>query len=277
MDVHDIRNIPPDLDVPIMTIGCLSPGKRIKQTTPDYESTDVYHSLYLPVDWTPEKSFPVIVEYAGNGGYKNIYGDISTGRVEDSNLGYGISESKDFIWVCMPFLNEAGNKNVELWWGDEPTYNSQTTIDYCCKTVKYICDKFNGDPKSVILSGFSRGAIACNYIGLHNNEIAKLWLAFIVYSHYDGVYQDWGREATLNRLKRLSGRAQFICSESDTIAGASLNDTKSYLKSTGIDAQFTFAETGFRNHNDAWILRPSSARALLRQWLEKVLETRPGF
>jgi galactonate dehydratase len=28
----------------------------------------------------------------------------------------------------------------------------------------------------VILTGFSRGAIACNYIGLHDAEIAKLWL-----------------------------------------------------------------------------------------------------
>lgn len=275
MDAVDIRDVKPDLDVPIMAIGNPSQGRRVKQTTPDYESTDVYHSLYLPFDWTSERSFPVIVEYAGNGGYQNKYGDISTGHVEDSKLGYGISAGKGFIWVCMPFLNEAGDKNVELWWGDEPTYNSQTTIDYCCRTVKYICDEFNGDPNSVILAGFSRGAIACNYIGLHNDEIAKLWLAFIPYSHYDGVY--WGREVAPSRLERLNGRAQFICSESDTIAGASLNDTINYLKSTGIDAPFTFAETGFRNHNDAWVLRPSSARILLRQWLKEILETKPGF
>ena len=277
MDALDIRDVKPDIDVPAMVIDKPSPGRRVKQVIANYEQTDTYHSLYLPVDWTHNKKFPVIVEYAGNGGYQNKYGDMSTGRVEDSKLGYGISEGKGFIWICMPFLNELGNRNAERWWGDEPTYSPQTTIDYCCRTVKYVCDSFNADQKSVILAGFSRGAIACNYIGLHNNEIAKLWLAFIPYSHYDGVYQDWGREATLNRLKRLNGRAQFICSESDTIAGASLDDTKNYLKSTGIDAPFTFAETGFRNHNDAWVLRPSPSRTLLRQWLKKVLETRPGF
>jgi len=26
-------------------------------------------------------------------------------------------------------------------------------------------------------------------------------------------------------------------------------------------------ETGFRNHNDAWTLRPSPARAALREWV----------
>ncbi|MDQ1327456.1 MAG: hypothetical protein QG641_736 [Candidatus Poribacteria bacterium] len=277
MNISDIHSVASDLIVPTMTIGYPTPGKRVKQVTPDYESTEVYHSLYLPPDWRFDKSFPVIVEYTGNGGYKNQYGDICTGLVEDSKLGYGISGGEGFIWVCMPFLNEAGNRNAERWWGDEPTYNPQPTIDYCYQTIKYVCNAFNGDQKSVILSGFSRGAIACNYIGLYNDEIAKLWLAFIVYSHYDGVYQNWGKEATYKRLKRLNGRAQFICSENDTLAGASLANTINYLKSTGINAPFTFTETGFRNHNDAWVLRPSPARTLLRQWLKQILEIRPGF
>jgi hypothetical protein len=277
MNISDINSVAPDLIVPTMTFGCPTPGKRVKQVTPGYESTEIYHSLYLPPDWSFNKTFPVIVEYAGNGGYKNQYGDVCTGLVEDSKLGYGISGGEGFIWVCMPFLNDAGNCNAERWWGEEPTYNPQPTINYCYQTVKYVCNAFNADQKSVILSGFSRGAIACNYIGLYNDEIAKLWLAFIVYSHYDGVYQDWGKEATYKRLERLNGRAQFICSESDTIAGASLANTMNYLRSTGINAPFTFTETGFCNHNDAWVLRQSPARTLLRQWLKQILETRPGF
>lgn len=32
-----------------------------------------------------------------------------------------------------------------------------------------------------------------------------------------------------------------------------------------------FRTTGFANHNDAWVLRNSSARAYLRQWLARVL------
>jgi len=41
-------------------------------------------------------------------------------------------------------------------------------------TVKMICEKYGGDSAKVFLAGFSRGSIACNYIGLHNNQIASL-------------------------------------------------------------------------------------------------------
>ena len=58
---------------------------------PQYSNTNVYHVTYLPTDWRPGKRYPVIVEYAGNGNYTNRFGDVSTGRVEDSRLGYGIS------------------------------------------------------------------------------------------------------------------------------------------------------------------------------------------
>lgn len=42
--------------------------------------------------------------------------------------------------------------------------------------------------------------------------------------------------------------------------------------SRGADAPFTFMPTGFRNHNDAWILRPSSARDALRKWVDSCLK-----
>jgi hypothetical protein len=32
-----------------------------------------------------------------------------------------------------------------------------------------------------------------------------------------------------------------------------------------------FMTTGFANHNDAWVLRNSSARTYMRAWLEKHL------
>jgi hypothetical protein len=126
----------------------------------------------------------------------------------------------------------------------------------------------------VILVGFSRGAIGCGYLGLHDDAIADVWLAFIAYSHYDGVRR-WGypgddRTAALERLRRLRGRASFICQEGGT------TETEAYLRETGVDAPFTFAATGFRNHSDAWILRPSPARDALRAWLAEVLRTRPG-
>jgi hypothetical protein len=117
-----------------------------------------------------------VVEFAGNGNYKNAFGDTSTGRVEDASLGYGISGGKGMIWVVMPFIEvkaDGSQGNAITWWGD-----IAETKRYCIATVKDICTRLGGDEKRVVLSGFSRGAIACNYIGLHDDEISRLWCAF---------------------------------------------------------------------------------------------------
>ena len=267
----DISSVKPDLHIPPLTKGELAAGKRVKQTHPDWKDTEVYHVIYLPKDWRPDKRYPVIVEYAGNGPYKNKFGDISAGRPEGSKMGYGISGGEGFIWVCIPYLNNAGNKNVTRWWGDHPIYNPKPTLDYCKKVVPWVCENYGGEVKNVVLCGFSRGAIACNYLGLHDEDIAKLWRAFIPYSHYDGVkrwpYPGSDKESALTRLKRLKGRPQFICHE-----GKGVGETQRFLNNTGIEGQFIFQATGFRNHNDGWLLRSSSARRLMREWLSKSLK-----
>jgi hypothetical protein len=275
-EIPDISSVPPDLQVPAMRDGDPQAGKRIRQVTPGYERTQVYHALYLPTDWKPERRYPVLVEFAGNGGYRNKFGDVSTGKLEDSRMGYGISAGAEFIWVCLPYLNNAGDATLTNWWGDSPTYDVRPTLEYCRRTVQFICEKYGGDPAKVILCGFSRGAIACNYVGLHDDETAKLWRGFIVFSHYDGVVEKWpypgaDRESARRRLQRLAGRPQFICAESSSVAGASLAATEMYLAATGEKARFMFVSTGFRNHSDAWLLCPSPARTKLREWLTNVL------
>ena len=35
-------------------------------------------------------------------------------------------------------------------------------------TVQRVCEQYGGDRAAVILTGFSRGAIGCNYLGLHD-------------------------------------------------------------------------------------------------------------
>ena len=277
----DVSSVPADLVVPEMEQAKPAAGKRVRQTLPSYQNTDVYHALYLPQKWRSEKSgvatskLPVIVEFAGNGPYKNDFGDSSTGKVENSNLGYGISAGEGFIWICMPLLNAAGTKNVTKWWGDAPDYNPRPTVEYCQKTVKWVCEHYGGDLDRVLLTGFSRGAIACNYIGLHDEKIASLWRAMIVYSHYDGVMK-WAfpfsdRISAVKRLQRLGDCPQFICHE-NTNTNVGLNQTKAFLDQSGIDGDFTFYLTGFRNHNDAWFLRPSVARKAMRVWLSQHFE-----
>ena len=273
-EAPDIRSVEPDLTIPKLETGQPDAGKRVKQTIPGYEQTRVYHVTYLPTDWVKGKRYPVLIEYAGNN-HRGAYGDISTGRPEGSNMGYGISGGRGFIWVCLPYLNAAGDDITLTWWGDSKNRTARPTLDYCHKTVPWICEKYGGDTDRVVLCGFSRGAIACNYLGLHDNETAKLWRAFIPYSHYDGIatwpYPASDRDSALTRLKRLAKRPQFICHE---VTGSRLNlaATKKWIESTSIKANLTFAETGFRNHNDAWLLRTSPAREHLRAWLKRVLQ-----
>jgi len=262
----DIRNARLDLETPEMIDGAAAAGKRVKQVAPEYKNTQVFHTLYLPTDWKPDRKekYPVIVEYAGNGPYRNRYGDRSAGTVQGSNLGYGISSGKGFIWLCLPYVDSKKKSNQRRWWGDV-----DATVEYCKKTVPRVCRQYGGDPSKVILIGFSRGAIACNYIGLYDDEIAKLWRAFVPYSHYDGV-RKWGykgadKASALTRLKRLKGRPQFICMEN------SIDETKRYIESTGVKGDFTYVVTPFRNHNDRWAHCDSPQRRQLRKWVEKVL------
>ncbi len=270
--LRDIREVPSDLAVPPLTEAVAGPGLRVRETHPDWRGTEVHHVLYLPANWTPDRRWPVLVEFAGNGPYRNNLGDVSTGRVEGSRLGYGLSGGRDHIWLCLPYLDGSGRTNVTQWWGTRPRHDPGPTLRHTRAVIDDVCRRFAGDTNRLVLCGFSRGAIACNYLGLHNDEIARLWRAFMPYSHYDGVRTSWpypgaDRESALKRLQRLAGRPQFICGEANNAF-----QTRAWLEATGIRGDFTFVGTGFRNHDDAWILRPSPARDQARRWLRRVLE-----
>ena len=273
--VVDIREVEPDLVIPPLVAGNPEPGKRVRVSDPANPASKVYHVLYLPKDWEPGKSYPVIVEYAGNGPYRNRFGDVSSGLVEGSRLGYGLSGGRGYIWLCLPYLNGKGDSNVSQWWGDAPGHDPAKTIAYCKKIVPRVCREYGGDPKRVMLCGFSRGAIACNFIGLYDKEIAGLWSAFMPFSHYDGVrrwhYPGSDQEAALARLERLADRPQLILNERSQDGSSFLTPTRAYLDEHGAGhGQFTFMDSGFRNHDDSWILRPSAARFAAREWLRKV-------
>ena len=264
----DLHSIPEDLVIPPVTEGAPSAGQRVRQTTAGWEGTEVHHVLYLPRDWVAGKSFPVIVEYAGNGGYNDKHGDVSHGTVEGSRLGYGVSGGEGCLWLCLPYVEvtDGTKRNAIKWWGDV-----EETKRYCQATLKDLCAKYGGDAERVVLAGFSRGSIGCNYIGLHDDAIAKLWYGFICHSHYDGVRTGWpyggaDREAALVRLKRLQGRPQFISHE------GSVQATEEWLRSTGEKADWTFVPLPFRNHTDAWVLRDLPERKRLREWFSRVVE-----
>lgn len=185
-DNPDISTIAPDLVIPPVTSEAPAAGKRVFYRLPEDPDSVPHMVLYLPTDWTPGKRYPILVEYAGNGNYKNAYGDVSSGRPESSQLGYGLSGGEGYLWVCLPFLNDAGDELALTWWGDRPQYRPDSTVAFAKRAVPEICRLFSGDSERVILCGFSRGALACNAIGLFDDEIARLWRGFFCYSHHEG-------------------------------------------------------------------------------------------
>ncbi len=261
-DPNNIHSLPSDLNVPEVTNEVAAAGRRVRIYLPEYKETDLYHVVYLPPEWNNKQKLPVIFEYPGNGGYKNKYGDISNGRVEDCKLGYGISGGHGFIWVSLPFFDTQTKAHTITWWGD-----ADATATYCRAAVAQTCRDFGGDPTQLILTGFSRGAIACSYIGLRDDETAQLWRAIITHSHFDGVrnwnYPDSTPQAAQVRLSRLKGRPLFASHEE------SVDDIASFFAKYSIEGK-TLA-LPYVNHTDEWLLKDIPERTELRSWLNDVI------
>ena len=259
-DLPDINAVAKELSIPKTGTGAPAAGARVRETTPGWEPGEVHHLIWLPLDWEPDVAWPVIFEYAGNGGYSDDF----DGTPESCGLGYGLTAGRGYIWVCLPFVQVKGGELsiAKQWWGDV-----EETKRYCRATVSRIQAEYGGDPKRTLLAGFSRGAIACNFIGLHDDEIAKLWSAFFCHSHYDGVRTDWlyegaDRPSAIKRLARLGERPQWISHE------GSVESVESYLRGRVPKKQLTIRPLLYRNHTDAWGLRELPFRQAARNWLK---------
>ena len=268
-----------DLALPPLTEQGPQPGKRATVIAPEYAGTKVRHLIALPDDWTPDwkargKSWPIIAEYTGN--YFPTSG--STGEVEGAALGYGVARGRA-IWVVLPYVAKDHQKNEITWWGD-----IAATVGYAKTNIPRICAQFGGDPKKVVLCGFSRGAIGVSFLGLHDDEVAKLWCGLWAHDHFDGMLEwkghAWGsplaryREEASVRLRRLAGRPLLVSQ-----AGA---ETKKFITSVApsgvtyltVDMGAHFGafpnELAKHPHNDRWPLRAGDATTIARGWFERV-------
>lgn len=273
--------VPPQPIVPIVQVEYqeAAPGCLISVTEPEYEGTKVHHLLYLPSNYDSSKRTPIIVEYTGN---RWDYGD---GSVEEALFGYSITLGQDFIWVVLPYIAEDGCSNQELWWGD-----IEATTSYAKMVVPRIVEKYNGDADNVVLCGFSRGSIAASFIGLHDDQISKLWSAFITHDHFDGQKEwrgkEWGsplesyRQRAAERLKRLAGRKWLVCSKNSS------EEYSDVIESMGADTygEFDYLQVDMSScfptipneyvkhpHNDRWPLFDSAYSRQLRAWLKDVV------
>lgn len=271
-----------DLALPPLTEQGPQPGKRAAITTREYAGTKVRHLIALPDDWTPDwktrgKSWPVIAEYTGN--YFPTSG--STGEVEGAALGFGVARGKA-IWVVLPYVAKDHQKNERTWWGD-----IDATVGYAKKNIPRICAEFGGDPQKVVLCGFSRGAIGVSFLGLHDDEVAKLWCGLWAHDHFDGMLewkgQTWGsplaryREEAAARLRRLNGRPLLVCQ-----AGAETRRFIDALAPSGVTYLTVDMRTHFGTfpndlvkhpHNERWPLRDGPATAAARAWFDRIIAT----
>lgn len=267
--------IPP---VPAMTEGRPSPGQRVKVTEPEYAGTDVHHSLYLPPDFQAGKPLPMIVEFTGN--YYPVSG--STGEVSGAHLGYALTHGKDFIWLILPFVAKDGKSNEKTWWGD-----TEATVAYAKKCIARLIEHGWADPRRIVLCGFSRGAIAVSYIGLHDDEIAKIWAGFLTHDHFDGINEwkktDWGsplakyQSEAATRLSRVNGRPFWVGQRGSTKLIEEFLQSRKLLGPNYEFRDIPIAEIlqplpekeRPHLHNDVWPLLPSKQADEVGAWLDQ--------
>ena len=266
-----------DLLSPEMKESSPKAGERVRQALAGYQETDIHHSLYLPVgwreDWQAENlRYPVLVEYTGN--VHPVSG--STGEVKDANLGYGLTGGTGFIWTTMPCVDEKSRRNALEWWGD-----IEATVEYCKRGIRDICAQFGGDVDRLFICGFSRGGIATYHIGLHDDEIAKLWRGFYAHDGYDGLhewpYPESDRGSVIRRLERLLGRPVLVTWDAESRWREKIRD---FIKIHPGNTEITCLEVPVRKlfdipgevphpHTDRWMHTESEYRARARGWLER--------
>ena len=272
MSLPDLASAPAaDLHPPVVEEGEPQVGRRVYVQLPGWPGGELRASLYLPPTWSRSAHLPVVIEYAGNGPYHGPAGDFSSGRHEDAVLGFGATGGDGFIWLTLPFVEQGIRGQATQWWGD-----AAASAAMLRDAARYVCDRWGGDARRRVLAGFSRGSIACNFIGLRDVSTAALWRAFICHSHYDGVkpwpYVGSDRRSAISRLQRLHGRPQFVSHEG--AMGSATQPARELIdeaRSTGAAGDITYVDLPYRNHTAAWTLRPIPQREQLRAWLQRVI------
>lgn len=251
---------PHRLEVPPVSDGPPSPGRRVRYQLPTDQGTGISCILYLPEDWKPDVRQPVIVEYPGNIFFTS--GCYSTGLPDQCVIGYGMTKGRGAIWLSLPFIDRQSASIAENGWG-----NPDDTAEYAFRMVDEVCGKFGGDRRNVVLTGFSRGALACGFIGLRNERIAALWKGFHACQHYDG--DGWNGailEGALERARRFHGQAVFQTDNSEPFFRPVM---------TAMNTRVTFVQSGLGAHACAMFLDDRPSTLELRRWFADLVRNSP--
>jgi hypothetical protein len=246
------------LAVPDMIEGEPAAGRRVRYRLADDAGTDIYCALYLPTDWQPGNRYPVIAETPGNYFY-SASSCWSTGRPEQCAMGYGMSSGTNAIWVSLPFVDCTAGTIAENGFGSN---TGADTVTYVQDLIDDICQNWGGDTNNLFLCGFSRGAIACGYIGLANDDIAALWKGFIACQHYDGsAWKQSNMAGAITRALRFQGEAIFQVDNSNKAA-----NYEQLMDHTDPSVEWTWTSSGLGYHSTAMFLDDRDMMVQLRQW-----------
>jgi hypothetical protein len=248
------------LELPPIEPGPPVAGRRVRYQLPEDIGTGISCLVYLPRDRELGRRYPLIVEYPGNIFFTP--GCYSTGLPDQCAIGYGMTGGEGAIWVSLPFIDRAAGTIAENGWGDP-----DDTADYAMRVVEHVCTSFGGDRSNVVLTGFSRGAIACGFIGLRNDRIASLWKAFHLCQHFDG--DGWGGASlsgAIERARRFQGVAVFHTDN---------GEPQVRQVTEALNVPTTFVSSGLGAHATTMFLDDRRSTQALRRWFTDLVR-KPG-
>jgi hypothetical protein len=244
------------VEVPAVSDGDPAPGRRVRYRLAGDPAGGPYAVLQLPEEWRPGVALPLIVEYPGNIFF--VPGCYSTGLPDQCVIGVGITRGRGAICLALPFVDRAAGVIAEGGWGVP-----DDTASYAVAMVEQVCREFGADRANIVLTGFSRGALACGFIGLRDDRIAALWKGFHACQHYDGDGWNGATEAgALVRARRFRGRAVFQTDNSRVKFQAVMDAMR---------VPVTWADSGLGAHATAMFLDDRPSTEQLRRWFRELV------
>jgi predicted esterase len=254
-------------------------GVRFREIDPVYQragNLHVTHCVYLPSDWRPGRTYPVLVEYAGNR-FKGpgLDGALALdGTCASARMGFFLSGAPGSaasgvgcIWVAMPFIrcardapdDPAQHREATRWYGvdgaeaSDDALGQRLTAGYLARNLPDLCRRYGGDPRRVVLCGFSRGAIAGGFIGRSDDAVAALFRGFILHSHHDASGQPLSpADPGGRRCRRAVGRPSFLSAGDQDSGRASTEGGAAALRAAMAEVEVRIIP-GIP-HTDEWLL-----------------------
>jgi len=134
-----------------------TPPTPVKAVKKRQFATGAKYYIYVPSYHTKDRTWPVVITLHGSFGWD--------GPMRQAHEWQYYAEQYGFILIA-PYLSSAEGIVPLLWWDSKLRKDEVNVL----AILDEVIDTYNGDPKAVLLSGFSAGGYPMYYIGLRNPE-----------------------------------------------------------------------------------------------------------